>query len=74
MSSHRESFTVLNITREDVTHAIGYNLGAELDDQEMGILADKLGEALFSIDFWGILAEIIESWLECKKTTIKENK
>jgi len=63
MSKHQESFPVLSISREDVNHAVGYNLGAELTDDQMERIADKLGDALQQLGPWDVLADVIESWL-----------
>ena len=63
MPKRQESFPVLSISREDVTHAIGYNLGPELTDDQMERIADKFGDALQGLEPWDILAEVMESWL-----------
>jgi len=63
MPKRQESFPVLSISREDVNHAIGYNLGPELTDDQMEGIADKFGDALQGLEPWDILADVIESWL-----------
>ena len=67
MSKHQESFPVLSISREDVTRAMGYGLGAELTDYQMRVIAGKFGDALSEIvsevGFWSTLADVVESWL-----------
>lgn len=71
MSKHQESFPVLSISREDVTRAMGYDLGAELTDYRMQVIAGKFGDTLSEIasgvGFWSTLADVVESWLECKE-------
>ena len=73
MSKHQELFTVLNIDREDVTRAMGYDLGAELTDEDMHVLAGKLSNALSEIvsevGFWSTVADVVESWLGTKEGT-----
>jgi len=61
MSKHQESFPVLSIGRDDVTHAVGYNLGPELTDDQMERIADKFGDALQGLEPWNILADVMES-------------
>ena len=73
MSKHRESFTVLSIDREDITHAMGYDLGTELTDYQMQVIAGKLGDAIVDLGHWSILADVVESWLEYKLTSVVES-
>lgn len=74
MSKHQESFPVLSVSREDVTRAMGYNLGAVLSDDQMRMIASGLGDALsevmsLGVGFWGTLASVVESRLETEEGT-----
>ena len=61
--SKQESFPVLSIDREDINHAVGYNLGPELSDDQMREIASKFSEAL-GPEPWNILADVVESLYE----------
>ena len=74
MPKRQESFPVLSISREDVNHAIGYNLGPELTDCEMGELADGLSDTLLGTGLLDTLPGIIESWVATKRVPVVENR
>lgn len=69
MSKHQESFPVLSISREDVNHAVGYNLGSELTDDQMERIASKFGDALQCLEPWNILADVCDILVNTLATT-----
>jgi len=71
MSKYQDAFpvTVLSISRDNVSYAMGYNLGDELTDEDMKVIASNLGNALKAVGIWFTLANVVESWLECGEVT-----
>lgn len=61
MSRHQESFPVLSIDREDINHAVGYNLGPELSDDQVRAIASKYSEALKALKPWNVLADVMDT-------------
>lgn len=61
MSKYQESFPVLSIDREDINHAVGYELGPELSNEQMKQIASKFDDALQALKPWNILADVMDS-------------
>jgi len=58
-----KSFNVIRLCREDLTHILGDRAHTLTDDQ-MRRICDKTSDALYELDFWGILKDVIDLTLE----------